>query len=108
MAKQEDFKITSYTSRLIQEGIQLLEQFLNDYQFNEESGDNIILNFINVGLDIMEVKHHETWRFICENPEIFNPIISKLGGVLDGPLNVNETVFRRLLPTSGLKSLHSN
>jgi hypothetical protein len=93
MAKLEDFKITSNTSQLIQEGTQLLEQFLNDYQFNEESDD--FINFINVGLPIMEVKHHETWRFICENPEIFNPIIDTLGGIVEGALDLNETVFRR-------------
>ena len=44
MAKQEDFRITSHTSRLIQDGTQLLEQFLNDYQFNEESDDFINFN----------------------------------------------------------------
>ena len=93
MAKQEDFKITSDTSRLIQEGTQLLEQFLNDYQFDEENDD--FINFINVGLDIMEVKHHETWKFICENPEVFKPIIDKLGGILEGDLDPDETVFRR-------------
>ena len=93
MAKQEDFKITSDTSRLIQEGTQLLEQFLNDYQFDEESDD--FINFINVGLPIMEVKHHETWRFICENPEVFKPVIDKLGGILEGDLDLDETVFRR-------------
>ena len=93
MAKQEDFKITSNTSRLIQKGTQLLEQFLNDYQFNEESDD--FINFINVGLPIMEAKHHETWRFICENPEVFNPIIDTLGGIVEGVLDLNETVFRR-------------
>ena len=94
MAKQEDFRITSRTSRLIQDGTQLLEQFLNDYQFNEESDD--FINFINVGLPIMEVKHHETWRFICENPKIFNPVIDKLGGIVEGDLDLDETVFRRL------------
>ena len=93
MAKQEDFKITSDTSRLIQEGTQLLEQFLNDYQFDEEKND--FINFINVGLPIMEVKHHETWRFICENPEVFKPVIDKLGGILEGDLDLDETVFRR-------------
>lgn len=94
MAKQEDFRITSHTSRLIQDGTQLLEQFLNDYQFNEESDD--FINFINVGLPIMEVKHHETWRFICENPKVFNPIIDELGGIVEGDLDLDETVFRRL------------
>ena len=93
MAKQEDFKITFDTSRLIQEGTQLLEQFLNDYQFDEEESD--FINFINVGLPIMEVKHHETWRFICENPEVFNPIIDKLGGIVEGELDPDETVFSR-------------
>lgn len=94
MAKQEDFKITSRTSRLIQDGTRLLEEFLNDYQFDEKSDD--FINFINVGLPIMEVKHHETWRFICENPEVFNPIIDKLGGIVEGELDLDETVFRRL------------
>ena len=94
MATQKDFLATSETSRLIQEGTNLLAEFLNDYQFDEEN-DNFI-DFINVGLPIMEVKHHETWRFICDNPEIFKPILSELGGIVEGNLDLDETVFRRI------------
>ena len=94
MATQEDFKITSETSRLIQEGTNLLATFLNDYQFDEESDD--FIDFINVGLPILDDKHHEAWRFICDNPKIFEPIITKLGGITERGLNLDETVFLRL------------
>lgn len=94
MAKQQDFKETSETSRLIQEGTNLLAKFLNDYQFDEDGDD--FLDFINVGLPIMEAKHHETWRFICKNPEVFNPILYLLGGKVEGGLfDLEETVFTR-------------
>ncbi len=94
MATGKDFLATSETSRLIQEGTNLLATFLNDYQFDEENDD--FIDFINVGLPIMEVKHHETWRFICDNPEIFKPVLSKLGGRTEsGSFDLEETVFRR-------------
>ncbi len=93
MATKKDFLETSETSRLIQEGTNLLATFLNDYQFDEESND--FIDFINVGLPIMEVKHHETWRFICDNPEIFKPVLSKLGGIVENGFGLEETVFGR-------------
>lgn len=94
MATKKDFLATSETSRLIQEGTNLLATFLNDYQFDEENDD--FIDFINVGLPIMEVKHHETWRFICDKPEIFKPILSELGGKIQGgSFNLEETVFTR-------------
>ena len=94
MAKEKDFLETGETSRLIQEGINLLATILNDYQFDEDGDD--FLDFINVGLPIMEVKRHETWRFICDNPEIFKPILSELGGKIEsGVFDLEETVFTR-------------
>jgi len=94
MAKEKDFLATGEKSRLIQEGTNLLATILNDYQFDEDGDD--FLDFINVGLPIMEVKHHETWRFICDNPEIFKPILSELGGKIEGGVfDLEETVFTR-------------
>jgi len=94
MATNKHFKVTSETSVLIQEGTRLLEQFLNDYQFDEESDD--FLDFINVGLPIMDVKHHEAWKFICDNSELFTSILGKLEGKTQGGFNLEETVFERL------------
>ena len=94
MATGKDFKETSETSRLIQEGTNLLATFLNDYQFDEESDE--FIDFINVGLPILVPEKHEAWRFVCENPEIFKPIIGKLGGIVEGNLDLDETVFRRI------------
>ena len=94
MATRKDFLATSKTSRLIQEGTNLLATFLNDYQFEEGSAD--FINFINVGLPILDDKHHEAWGFICDNPEIFKPILSELGGKIEGgSFNLEETVFTR-------------
>ena len=91
---KKDFLATSETSRLIQEGTDLLATFLNDYQFDVES--DYFIDFINVGLPIMEVKHHETWRFICDNPSIFKLILNELGGKTEsGSFDLNETVFTR-------------
>jgi len=94
MATRKDFLKTNETSRLIQEGTNLLATFLNDYQFEEGSAE--FINFINVGLPILDDKHHEAWRFICDNPKIFEPIITKLGGITERGLNLDETVFHRL------------
>ena len=94
MATRKDFLKTNETSRLIQEGTNLLATFLNDYQFEEGSAE--FINFINVGLPILDDKHHEAWRFICDNPEIFEPIITKLGGITERGLDLDETVFHRL------------
>ena len=94
MATRKDFLKTNETSRLIQEGTNLLATFLNDYQFEEGSAE--FINFINVGLPILDDKHHEAWRFICDNPKIFEPIITKLGGITESGLNLDETVFLRL------------
>ena len=94
MATYKHFRATVETSVLIQEGTRLLEQFLNDYQFDEENGD--FLDFINVGLPIMDDKHHEAWKFICDNTELFTPILSKLEGKTQGGFNLEETVFERL------------
>jgi len=94
MATEKDFLATGETSRLIQEGTNLLATILNDYQFDEDGDD--FLDFINVGLPIMEVKHHEAWRFICDNPETFKPILSHLGGKIEGGVfDLEETVFTR-------------
>jgi len=94
MATKKDFLATGETSRLIQEGTNLLATFLNDYQFDVESDD--FIDFINVGLPIMEVKHHETWRFICDNPSIFKLKLNELGGKTEGgSFDLEETVFTR-------------
>lgn len=94
MATRKDFLKTNETSRLIQEGTNLLATFLNDCQFEEGSAE--FINFINVGLPILDDKHHEAWRFICDNPKIFEPIITKLGGITERGLDLDETVFLRL------------
>jgi hypothetical protein len=94
MATRKDFLKTNETSRLIQDGTNLLATFLNDYQFEEGSAE--FIDFINVGLPILDDKHHEAWRFICDNPKIFEPIITKLGGITERGLDLDETVFRRL------------
>ena len=94
MATRKDFLKTNETSRLIQEGTNLLATFLNDYQFEEGSAE--FLDFINVGLPILDDKHHEAWRFICNNPKIFEPVLSELGGRIEGgSFDLEETVFRR-------------
>ncbi len=89
-----DFGKTNSISEIIQKGTALLAKFLTDYQFDEEHED--YLGFLNVGGPLMSDEDANTFKFICDNPTIFRPIISAMGGVLENDrLDYTETIFHR-------------
>jgi len=81
----------SNTQALILAGVNVLSKIARDYQLDPRHPE--YLGFINVSIDDMGDRSF-AWSYICENPDIFIPIISKLGMSLEeGRLNLEETVF---------------
>jgi hypothetical protein len=77
----------------LEEAINLLEGFKNDLtQFDKNHPYHI--EFLNVGIGILDEKVHSPWKLICEHPTIFGKTIDKLGMAFDGKLDIDETVFR--------------
>ena len=79
----------------IKAGVDLLEGFRTDFQFDET--DPGYLGFINVGEDLLpDQKDKDTWRFIVTNPDIFHSVIDAMGMELEGDrLDLDETVFTK-------------
>jgi hypothetical protein len=73
-------------------GAILLIDFRNDFQFDPESPD--YLGFLNVGVDLLDEEDAETFRFIVNNQDIYEPIMEKLGLTTEQGLDEEETVFR--------------
>jgi len=73
--------------------INLLDQFLNDYQF--DPSDSGYLGFINVGRELLvKEEDRNTWSFICQNPRLFEIVLDALGGKTENGFREDETVFR--------------
>jgi len=72
-------------------GIELIHKFLSDYQFDKE--DEGYLGFLNVGVDLLNEEDAETFEYICDNPDVFEPIIDECGGDTEDGLHKEETVF---------------
>ncbi len=72
--------------------INLLEKFMNDYQF--DPNDSGYLGFLNVGRDLL-VKEEDknTFSFICQNPRLFEMVLDALGGRTANGFHENETIF---------------
>jgi hypothetical protein len=83
--------MTHKNFEMIAKGLQFIHyDIAGDEQFDPTN--ELYCGFLNVGLDTVD--DQITWKFICNNPDIFKPIISKLGLKLEGGvLNIDETVF---------------
>lgn len=79
----------------IKAGVDLLESFANDYQFDKT--DPGYLGFINVGEDLLfHQENKDTWVYIVTNPDVFLPILDRLGLCIEGgTFSFDETVFTK-------------
>lgn len=79
----------------IKAGVDLLESFRTDFQFDET--DPGYLGFINVGEDLLiHQENKDTWRFIVNNPDIFHSVIDAMGMELEGDrLDLEESIFHK-------------
>ena len=80
----------------IKAGVDLLESFANDYQFDET--DPGYLGFINVGIDLLATEADKgAWRYVVANPDLFLPVLDRLGLFVDvgRKLDLEETVFTK-------------
>ena len=72
--------------------VELLADIRKDYQFDPL--DPGYLGFINVGIDLLVGEESKNaWTYIVNRPDLFKPIIEELGLVIDGKLDIDETVF---------------
>ena len=72
-------------------GVTLLIDFRNDFQFDKE--DPNYLGFLNTGVPLLSDEDGETFRFIVENQEFYNPVMDKLGLTTEMGFDEDETVF---------------
>ena len=75
----------------IMKGVTLLIDFRNDFQFDKE--DPGYLGFLNTGVPLLSDEDGETFRFIVENQEFYNPVMDKLGLTTEMGFDDDETVF---------------
>jgi hypothetical protein len=72
--------------------INLLEQFMNDYQF--DPNDSGYLGFLNVCIELLvKEEDRNTFSFICQNPGLFEMVLDALGGRTENGFHENETIF---------------
>jgi len=85
--------MTQKNYEMIVKGTDLIYAICNDEQFDPTH--EIYQGFLNVGYGgYVPTTDIVTWKFICNNPNIFKPIIYKLGLKLeDDILDYEETVF---------------
>ena len=78
---------------MIAKGMGLIYSIARDEAFDPRSES--YQGFLNIGYDgYIPSDDHVTWKFICNNPDIFKPAIKKMGLGLEGKiLNYDETVF---------------
>jgi hypothetical protein len=72
--------------------VKMLVAIKEDYQFDTDHSG--YLGFINVGADLWvgdDLKG--TWSYIVSRPDLFEPIFEELGLVVEGRLDLDETVF---------------
>ena len=72
-------------------GVTLLIDFRNDFQFDREDPD--YLGFLNTGVPLLSDEDGETFRFIVNNQEFYNPVMDKLGLTTEMGFDEEETVF---------------
>ena len=75
----------------VMKGVTLLMDFRNDFQFDKEDPD--YLGFLNTGVPLLSDEDGETFRFIVENQEFYNPVMDKLGLTTEMGFDEDETVF---------------
>jgi hypothetical protein len=75
----------------IMKGVILLIDFRNDFQFDREDPD--YLGFLNTGVPLLSDEDGETFRFIVNNQEFYNPVMDKLGLTTEMGFDEEETVF---------------
>jgi hypothetical protein len=75
----------------VMKGVTLLMDFRNDFQFDKE--DPGYLGFLNTGVPLLSDEDGETFRFIVENQEFYNPVMDKLGLTTEMGFDEDETVF---------------
>ena len=75
----------------VMKGVTLLMDFRNDFQFDREDPD--YLGFLNTGVPLLSDEDGETFRFIVENQEFYNPVMDKLGLTTEIGFDEDETVF---------------
>ena len=75
----------------VMKGVTLLMDFRNDFQFDKEDPD--YLGFLNTGVPLLSDEDGETFRFIVENQEFYNPVMDKLGLTTEIGFDEDETVF---------------
>jgi hypothetical protein len=75
----------------VMKGVTLLIDFRNDFQFDKE--DPGYLGFLNTGVPLLSDEDGETFRFIVENQEFYNPVMDKLGLTTEMGFDEDETVF---------------
>jgi hypothetical protein len=75
----------------VMKGVTLLIDFRNDFQFDKN--DPGYLGFLNTGVDLLSDEDAETFRFIVENQEFYNPVMDKLGLTTEMGFDEDETVF---------------
>ena len=75
----------------VMKGVTLLMDFRNDFQFDKEDPD--YLGFLNTGVPLLSDEDGETFRFIVENQEFYNPVMDKLGLTTEMGFDEEETVF---------------
>jgi hypothetical protein len=71
--------------------VKMLVAIKEDYQLDPE--DPGYLGFINVGVCWSEEEDWRTWSYIVSRPDLFKPIFEELGLVVEGRLDLEETVF---------------
>lgn len=78
---------------MIAKGMSLIYSIMSDEAFNP--AHESYQGFLNIGFGgYIPGDDHITWKFICNNPDIFRPAIKKMGLSLEGNiLNYEETVF---------------
>jgi len=72
-------------------GVTLLMDFRNDFQFDREDPD--YLGFLNTGVPLLSDEDGETFRFIVNNQEFYNPVMDKQGLTTEMGFDEGETVF---------------
>jgi hypothetical protein len=75
----------------VMKGVTLLIDFRNDFQFDKE--DSGYLGFLNTGVPLLSDEDGETFRFIVNNQEFYNPVMDKLGLTTEMGFDEDETVF---------------
>ena len=72
--------------------VEQLVDISQDFQFDTQ--DPGYLGFVNVGLDLWVGEESKAaWTYIVNHPDLFGPIMDRLGLVIEGRLDIDETVF---------------